>query len=96
MSDYATRLKELRESADLGVRELARRAGCSAGFVSRVEAKKVRPAPISLLRWYRVIGFSDVVLQELTARVLADGHDLGDRWPCWLPAAEAVLEEVAS
>jgi len=91
---YATRLKELRQSAGVGVRELARRADVSGSAIVRFEAGDGRPAAGTAVRIVRSLDYSETVTLELVARVMANRYDLDSEWASWLPAADAVVQEV--
>jgi len=96
MIDYATRLKQIRQERGIGLRELARQAGVSGSAIVRFESGDGRPAVDTTARIAGSLDCSDAVTRELVARVMANRYGLDKKWSYWLPAAEAVLEEVQS
>ena len=58
MDSLGERLKDLRVTAGLSLRELARQAGVSPSFVSQIENGKAQPSVATLYRFSQLLGVS--------------------------------------
>ncbi len=68
MKTFGERVRELREAADLSVRELAKRIGVSAPFLSDVELGRRYPSDDVLRKLAAQLGTSAAELQKYDAR----------------------------
>ncbi len=90
---FGAALRLLRTSSGQGLRELARRLGLSATYLSRVEGG-LEPPPSSdrLVEIARALGLSSDALQELAGRVAPDLIELLRNRPAVTRLLRALLE----
>jgi len=72
MKTLAQRIRELREEKDLSLRELARKLGVSAPFLSDVELGRRNPSDKVLARLAQVLGASADELRQFDTRPPVD------------------------
>ena len=84
MQTLGEKVRELRNSKDISMRELARRTGISSSFMGEIEAGRRYPKDAFLAAISRELGVNVVELRKLDTRSsVEDLKRLVDRDPAW-------------
>ena len=84
MQTLGEKVRELRNSKDISMRELARRTGISSSFMGEIEAGRRYPKEAFLAAIAKELGVSAGILGELDTRSsVEDLERLVDRDPAW-------------